>query len=134
MATSHMQIDRLFGTDHEEVVFCHDSRVGLKCIIAIHNTQLGPALGGVRMWNYETVDQAVEDVLRLSRGMTYKAAIAGLNLGGGKAVIIANPKTEKSEALFRCYGTYVESLNGRYVTAEDVGTDMHPTMRLMPVA
>ena len=119
------KIETFFTSDHEEVVFFHDPAVGLKCIIAIHNTQLGPALGGVRMWNYESVDQAIEDALRLSRGMTYKAAIAGLNLGGGKAVIIANPKTDKSEALFRSFGTFIESLNGRYITAEDVGTDVN---------
>ncbi len=117
--------DTFFTQDHEEVVMCHDKGSGLKCIIAIHNTQLGPALGGCRMWNYESVDQALEDALRLSRGMTYKAAVAGLNLGGGKAVIIANPKTDKTEALFRAYGTFVESLNGRYITAEDVGTDVN---------
>ena len=119
------KIESFFSGEHEEVVFCHDKAVGLKCIIAIHNTQLGPALGGVRMWNYESVDQAIEDALRLSRGMTYKAAVAGLNLGGGKAVIIANPKTDKSEALFRSFGTFIESLNGRYITAEDVGTDVN---------
>jgi leucine dehydrogenase len=118
-------VERFFTGDHEEVVFCHDPAVGLKCIIAIHNTQLGPALGGARMWNFETADAALEDALRLSRGMTYKAAVAGLNLGGGKAVIIANPKTEKSEALFRSFGTFIESLNGRYITAEDVGTDVN---------
>jgi leucine dehydrogenase len=119
------KIETFFSGEHEEVVFCHDKAIGLKCIIAVHNTQLGPALGGVRMWNYDNAELAVEDALRLSRGMTYKAAIAGLNLGGGKAVIIANPKTDKSEALFRCFGTFVESLNGRYITAEDVGTDVN---------
>ena len=118
-------METIFAGDHEEVVFWHDAAVGLKCIIAIHNTQLGPSLGGLRMWNYDSVDAALEDVLRLSRGMTYKAAIAGLNLGGGKAVIMANPKTDKSEALFRSFGTFVESLNGRYITAEDVGTDVN---------
>ncbi len=118
-------VETLFAGDHEEVVFCNDKASGLKCIIAVHNTHLGPALGGCRMWNYENVDQALEDVLRLSRGMSYKAAIAGLNLGGGKAVIIANPKTDKSEALFRSFGTFIESLNGRYITAEDVGTDVN---------
>ncbi len=117
--------DSIFSQDHEEVVVCHDKASGLKCIIAIHSTQLGPALGGCRMWNYESVDQALEDALRLSRGMTYKAAVSGLNLGGGKAVIIANPKTDKTEALFRAFGTFVESLNGRYITAEDVGTDVN---------
>ena len=119
------QIETFFTGDHEEVVFFNDKASGLKCLVAIHNTQLGPALGGCRMWNYETSDQALTDVLRLSKGMTYKAAIAGLNLGGGKAVIIANPKTDKSEALFRCFGTFIESLNGRYITAEDVGTDVN---------
>ncbi len=118
-------IDTVFKGEHEEVVFCHDKSSGLKSIIAIHNTRLGPALGGLRMWNYESVDQAIDDVLRLSRGMTYKAAVAGLNLGGGKAVILANPKTDKSEALFRSFGTFVDSLNGRYITAEDVGTDVN---------
>lgn len=108
--------------DHEEVIFCHDKAVGLKAIIAIHNTNLGPALGGTRMWNYKTEDEALVDVLRLSRGMTYKAAAAGLNLGGGKAVIIGDPKTNKSEGLFRAFGQFVNSLNGKYITAEDVGT------------
>jgi leucine dehydrogenase len=118
-------LDTFFTGDHEEVVFFNDKSTGLKCIVAIHNTQLGPALGGCRMWNYESTDAALEDALRLSRGMTYKAAIAGLNLGGGKAVILADPKTQKSEALFRCFGTFIESLNGRYITAEDVGTDVN---------
>ena len=108
--------------DHEQVVFCNNSDVGLKAIIAIHNTQLGPALGGTRMWNYKTEDEALIDVLRLSKGMSYKASAAGLNLGGGKAVIIGDPKTQKSEALFRSFGRFVNSLNGRYITAEDVGT------------
>lgn len=125
MSIQSGQIETLFQNDHEEVVFFHDKVVGLRCIVAIHNTQLGPALGGVRMWKYESTAQAVEDALRLSRGMTYKAAIAGLNLGGGKAVIIADPKQDKSEALFRSFGTFVESLNGRYITAEDVGTDVN---------
>lgn len=108
--------------DHEQVVFCNDPHVGLKAIIAIHNTSLGPALGGTRMWNYKTEDEALIDVLRLSKGMTYKAAAAGLNLGGGKAVIIGDPKTQKSEGLFRAFGQFVNSLNGKYITAEDVGT------------
>jgi leucine dehydrogenase len=107
---------------HEEVVFCHDPDVGLKAIIAIHNTALGPALGGTRMWNYQNEEDALIDVLRLSKGMTYKAAAAGLNLGGGKAVIIGDPKTQKSEGLFRAFGQFVNSLNGKYITAEDVGT------------
>jgi leucine dehydrogenase len=108
--------------DHEQVIFCHDKTVGLKAIIAIHNTTLGPALGGTRMWNYKTEDEALVDVLRLSKGMTYKAAAAGLNLGGGKAVIIGDSKTQKTEGLFRAFGQFVNSLNGRYITAEDVGT------------
>jgi leucine dehydrogenase len=122
---SDSKVEHFFNGDHEEVVFFHDKAVGLKAIIAIHNTQLGPALGGTRMWNYESADLALEDVLRLSKGMTYKAAIAGLNLGGGKAVIMANPKADKSEALFRSFGSFIESLNGRYITAEDVGTDVN---------
>lgn len=108
--------------EHEEVIFCHNKDVGLKAIIAIHNTALGPALGGTRMWNYKTEEEALVDVLRLSRGMTYKASAAGLNLGGGKAVIIGDPKSDKSEGLFRAFGTFVNSLGGKYITAEDVGT------------
>jgi len=108
--------------DHEQVVFCSDPNVGLKAIIAIHNTALGPALGGTRMWNYKTEEEALVDVLRLSKGMTYKASAAGLNLGGGKAVIIGDSKTQKTEALFRAFGHFVNSLNGKYITAEDVGT------------
>lgn len=108
--------------EHEQVVFCHNKDAGLKAIIAIHNTTLGPALGGTRMWTYKTEEEALIDVLRLSKGMTYKAAVAGLNLGGGKAVIIGDSKTQKSEAMFRSFGRFVNSLNGRYITAEDVGT------------
>lgn len=110
--------------DHEQVVFCNDPNVGLKAIIAIHNTSLGPALGGTRMWNYKNEDEALIDVLRLSKGMTYKAAAAGLNLGGGKAVIIGDAKTQKSEGLFRAFGQFVNTLNGKYITAEDVGTNV----------
>ncbi len=108
--------------EHEQVLFCHDPNVGLKAIIAIHNTALGPALGGTRMWNYKNEEEALIDVLRLSKGMTYKAAAAGLNLGGGKAVIIGDSKTQKTEGLFRAFGQFVNSLNGKYITAEDVGT------------
>ncbi len=108
--------------EHELVLFCNDKSVGLKAIIAIHNTSLGPALGGTRMWNYKNEDEALVDVLRLSKGMTYKAAVSGLNLGGGKAVIIGDPKKDKSEGLFRAFGQFVNSLNGKYITAEDVGT------------
>jgi leucine dehydrogenase len=115
-----MNFEKLYQMGHEQVVFFTDPTCGLKAIIAIHDTTLGPALGGTRMWQYASIDDAVEDVLRLSRGMTYKAAVSGLNLGGGKAVIIGDPKKDKSEALFRSYGRWIESLNGRYITAEDV--------------
>jgi leucine dehydrogenase len=108
---------------HEEVVFFQHKESGLKAVVAIHNTVLGPALGGCRMWPYKNEDEAVTDVLRLSRGMTYKAAVSGLNLGGGKAVIIADP-SQKSEALFRAFGRFVQSLGGRYITAEDVNTSI----------
>ncbi|NDY96343.1 Glu/Leu/Phe/Val dehydrogenase [Wenzhouxiangella limi] len=112
-------------TEHEQVVFCHNKDAGLKGIIAIHNTTLGPALGGLRMWPYATEQEALEDVLRLSRGMSYKAAVAGLNLGGGKSVLIGDPRKDKSEALFRSFGRFIESLHGRYITAEDVGIDVN---------
>ena len=111
--------------DHEQVVFVSDDKSGLKAIIAVHNSNLGPVLGGCRMWPYATEEEAVRDVLRLSRGMTYKAAVSGLNLGGGKGVIIGDPSKDKSEALFRAFGRYVNSLNGRYITAEDVGIDVN---------
>jgi leucine dehydrogenase len=110
---------------HEQVVFCHNKDAGLKAIIAIHSTVLGPALGGTRMWPYKTEQEALNDVLRLSRGMTYKNAVAGLNIGGGKAVIIGDPARDKSEALFRAFGKFVDSLGGRYITAEDVGIDVN---------
>lgn len=108
--------------DYEQLLFCQDRASGLKAIIAIHDTTLGPALGGIRMWQYETEDQAIEDALRLARGMTYKNACAGLNLGGGKTVIIGNPSKDKNEGMFRALGRYIQSLNGRYIAAEDVGT------------
>ncbi|MBC6315164.1 Glu/Leu/Phe/Val dehydrogenase [Listeria grandensis] len=117
-----MLFERMEKYDYEQVVFCHDKVSGLKAIIAIHDTTLGPALGGCRMWPYETEEEALEDVLRLARGMTHKNAAAGLNLGGGKTVIIGDPRKDKSEAMFRALGRYVESLNGRYIIAEDVGT------------
>lgn len=107
---------------HEQVVFSHEPSCGYFGIIAIHDTTLGPSLGGTRVWPYESTDAALNDVLRLSRGMTYKSAVAGLNLGGGKAVIIADPKRADRESLFRAHGRFVESLGGRYITAEDVGT------------
>ena len=106
---------------HEQIVFCQDEATGLKAIIGIHNTVLGPALGGTRMWHYTNDAEALEDVLRLSRGMTFKAAIAGLNLGGGKAVIIGDSRTQKNEFLLRRFGKFVDSLGGKYITAEDVG-------------
>lgn len=122
---------------HEQVVFGSDPVSGLKTIIAIHSTILGPALGGTRFYPYESEEAALVDVLRLSKGMTYKSAAAGLDLGGGKAVIIGDPRTDKSERLFRAYGRFVDSLGGRYITAEDVGTtaeDMTFTRRETPWA
>ena len=107
--------------EHEQLVFCRNDDVGLRAIIAVHSTALGPALGGCRLYNYANEADAVRDVLRLSRGMTYKAAVAGLDLGGGKAVIIGDPSI-KSEQLFRAFGRFVESLDGRYITAEDMNT------------
>nr|WP_295972347.1 branched-chain amino acid dehydrogenase [uncultured Bacillus sp.] len=108
--------------EYEQLLFCHDSTSGLKAIIAVHDTTLGPALGGTRMWTYESEEAAIEDALRLARGMTYKNAAAGLNLGGGKTVIIGDPQKDKSEALFRAFGRFIQGLNGRFITAEDVGT------------
>jgi leucine dehydrogenase len=108
--------------NHEQVVFASEPKSGLKAIIAVHNTNLGPAMGGCRMWNYATEAEAVRDALRLSRGMTYKNAVAGLPIGGGKSVIIANPKTDKTPALFEALGEALNRLGGRYVTAEDIGT------------
>ncbi|CAH0284570.1 leucine dehydrogenase [Bacillus sp. Soil745] len=108
--------------DYEQLLFCQDKQSGLKAIIAIHDTTLGPALGGTRMWTYASEEDAIEDALRLSRGMTYKNAAAGLNLGGGKTVIIGDPRKDKNEEMFRAFGRYIQGLNGRYITAEDVGT------------
>lgn len=110
--------------DFEQVVICQDKNSGLKAIIAIHDTTLGPALGGSRMWTYASEEEAILDALRLARGMTYKNAAAGLNLGGGKTVIIGDPKTDKTSSLFRAYGQFVESLNGRFYTGTDMGTTM----------
>jgi len=109
--------------DHEQVVFCRDVESGLKAIISIHSTTLGPAVGGCRMWEYNSDEDALIDALRLSRGMSYKNALAGLKMGGGKSVIIGNSKTMKSEALFRAFGRFIENLNGQYISAEDVGID-----------
>jgi len=121
------QINPVFGQlsfdEHEQIVFCHDKDTGLKAIIGIHNTVLGPALGGTRMWNYNNEWEALNDVLRLSRGMTFKSAITGLNLGGGKAVIIGDAKTQKTPELMKRFGEFVHSLSGKYITAEDVGME-----------
>lgn len=116
---SHPEFD-----GHEHVAFYHDSKSGLKAIIAIHNTNLGPALGGCRMWPYATDEEALRDVLRLSKGMTYKSAVANIKLGGGKAVILGNHRTEKTRDLLLAMGDFVESLGGRYITAEDSGTSV----------
>lgn len=113
---------KLAEFDCEGLLFCRDEATGLRAIIAIHDTTLGPALGGCRMWPYATEEEAVTDVLRLARGMTYKAAMSGLDLGGGKSVILGDPHRDKSEALFRSFGRCVETLGGRYIVAEDVGT------------
>ncbi|SEL36196.1 leucine dehydrogenase [Aquimarina amphilecti] len=126
---------QLSFNDHEQVVFCQDKDTGLKAIIGVHNTILGPALGGTRMYNYQTEWDALNDVLRLSRGMTYKAAITGLNLGGGKAVIIGDPKVMKTPALMRRFGEFVHTLGGKYYTAEDVGmetSDMDTVREVTP--
>ena len=116
-------IDKMSIMGHEQVVHCFDKETGLKAIIAIHDTTLGPALGGTRMWNYENSNHALLDVLRLSRGMSLKASISGLDLGGGKAVIIGDSKKNKTPELMRKFGQYVDSLGGRYITAEDVPGD-----------
>ncbi|WP_196893362.1 Glu/Leu/Phe/Val family dehydrogenase [Aureivirga marina] len=121
------KMDPVFGqlsfNGHEQVVFCNDEETGLKAIIGIHNTVLGPALGGTRMWNYKSEWEALNDVLRLSRGMTFKSAVTGLDLGGGKAVIIGDAKTQKNDALMAKFGEFVHSLGGKYITAEDVGME-----------
>jgi leucine dehydrogenase len=121
------KIDPVFGQvsfdNHEQIVFCNDKDTGLKAIIGIHSTVLGPSLGGTRMWQYNSEFDALNDVLRLSRGMTFKAAITGLNLGGGKAVIIGDAKTQKTPELMLRFGEFVHSLGGKYITAEDVGME-----------
>jgi leucine dehydrogenase len=114
--------DTLATMGHEEVVMCSDASIGYRGILAVHSTKLGPALGGTRFWHYATDEEAITDALRLSRGMTYKNAVAGLNLGGGKSIIIGDNKTTDREKIFRAHGRFVESLGGRYITAEDVGT------------
>ncbi|WP_340199230.1 Glu/Leu/Phe/Val family dehydrogenase [Ascidiimonas sp. W6] len=137
--TELKKVDPVFGQlsfdNHEQIVFCNDKDTGLKAIIGIHNTVLGPALGGTRMWAYQNEWEALNDVLRLSRGMTFKAAITGLNLGGGKAVIIGDAKTHKTPELMKSFAAYVHSLSGKYITAEDVGmetTDMDLVREVTP--
>jgi leucine dehydrogenase len=114
--------DTIAEMGHEQVVLCHDHLADYRGIIAIHSTTLGPALGGTRFWKYATDEEAIVDALRLARGMTYKNAVAGLNLGGGKSVLIGDNRTANREMIFRAHGRFVESLGGRYITAEDVGT------------
>src|SRR5262245_56693415 len=114
--------DMMSEMGHEQVVFCHDAASGYRSIIAVHSTALGPAVGGTRFWNYASEQEALVDAMRLSRGMSYKCAAAGMNLGGGKAVIIGDNKIQDREALFRAHGRFIERLAGRYITAEDVGT------------
>jgi leucine dehydrogenase len=116
--------DSLRSQGHEQVVYFHHAASGLRCIVAIHNTVLGPGLGGLRMWPYANEADALRDALRYSKNATYKAAIAGLNLGGAKAILIGNPEADKSEAIFRALGRYINSLGGRYITSEDVGTNV----------
>ncbi|MDT0671790.1 Glu/Leu/Phe/Val family dehydrogenase [Staphylococcus chromogenes] len=117
-----MIFEQMAHADYEQLVFCHDKATGLKAIICIHDTTLGPALGGCRFWNYASEEEAITDVMRLAKGMTYKNAAAGLNLGGAKTVVIGDPKKDKSEAFLRALGRYINNLDGRYITAEDVGT------------
>jgi leucine dehydrogenase len=117
-------VDHMLRYGHKKIVICNDADSGLRAVIAIHSTQLGPATGGLRMWPYEREEEAIVDALRLARGMTYKYAAAGVNLGGGKAVIIGDPKRDKSEALLRAFGRFVDQLGGEYITGEDVGTTL----------
>ncbi|HVW14233.1 MAG TPA: Glu/Leu/Phe/Val dehydrogenase [Mucilaginibacter sp.] len=121
--TSETIFGQINAFGHQKIVFCNDPDTGLKAIIAIHDTTLGPALGGTRMWAYKTEADALYDVLRLSKAMTYKSAVAGLNLGGGKAIIIGDSRKDKSEALLRKFGRFIKNLNGEFITAEDVGTN-----------
>ncbi len=122
---SHREFD-----NHQQIAFFNDKKTGLKAIIAVHNTNLGPALGGCRMWPYNTEEEALTDVLRLSRGMTYKSALANLKLGGGKAVIIGDPRTQKSDDLLYAMGDFIEGLGGRYITAEDSGTSVADILKM----
>ena len=128
---THIQLfERTETEGYEQVIFCQDRKAGLKAIIAIHNTNLGPGTGGCRMYPYKDTTAAVEDVLRLSKGMSYKAAISGLKLGGAKAVIIGNPKTDKTPELLKRFGQFVESLHGQYITAKDVGITGDDLMKM----
>ncbi|MFT4969312.1 MAG: leucine dehydrogenase [Chitinophagales bacterium] len=115
--------EKMENMEHEQLMFFNDNKTGLKGIIGIHNSLLGPALGGTRLWHYANEQEAINDVLRLSRGMSFKSSISGIHLGGGKAVIIDNPKAKKDEAYWRSYGKFVDNLGGKYITAEDVGTN-----------
>lgn len=123
-------LEQIIANKHEKVIYYYDEPTSLKAIVAIHNTVLGPALGGMRIWNYAQEEDALVDVLRLSRGMTYKAAIAGLDLGGGKAVLIGDASKIKTEACLRKYGKFIEELNGSYITAPDVNTTMHDMVHI----
>src|SRR3979411_1840983 len=114
--------DTIADMGHEQLVLSQDTASGYRGILAVHSTVLGPALGGTRFWNYANDEEAIVDALRLARGMTYKNAVAGLNLGGGKSVIIGDNKTRDREKIFRAHGRFVESLGGRYITGQDVGT------------
>src|SRR4051794_10347819 len=116
-----MVFEKIQSEGFEQVVYCNDSRVGLRGIIALHSTVLGPATGGCRMWNYASEEEAFQDVLRLSQGMTHKASLAGLDWGGGKAVIWGDPKTAKTPELLERFGEFVDKLGGHYITAKDVG-------------
>ncbi|MEM7516478.1 MAG: Glu/Leu/Phe/Val dehydrogenase dimerization domain-containing protein, partial [Planctomycetota bacterium] len=115
-----MEISEIQVDDYEKVVRCRDAESGLHALIAIHDTTLGPSLGGMRMWPYASEDEALFDVLRLSRGMTFKSAVGETGLGGGKSVILGDPKKDKSEALFRAMGKFIDSQGGKYITAEDM--------------
>lgn len=119
--TDSTVFEKMASMDHEQVIYCYDERTGLRAIIAIHNTTLGPGLGGTRMWHYDSEQEALTDVLRLSRGMTYKAAVSGLPLGGAKAVILGDSRRDKTPELFHKYGEFIDRLGGKFITAEDVG-------------
>jgi leucine dehydrogenase len=123
-SSSGQPLAQMAAMGHKKVVLCHDPDSGLRAVIAIHSTALGPATGGTRMWTYDSDSAAITDALRLARGMTYKYAAAGIDLGGGKGVIIGDPKRDKTEAMLRAYGRFVESLGGEYITGEDVGTTL----------